>query len=69
MGKTNVANGGYTAIQVGHVGTPDEAETATDHEPTPPHKDGKGRTANVQAGRARVGAQADTIVGDITVIL
>lgn len=75
--KTNIASSGYTAIQVGGVIPSDGKDgpvipPGRKDEPhrrpaEPPRKPGKGQTVNVRRGNARVGVQADTIVGDITI--
>lgn len=66
--KTNIASSGYTPIQAGHIGpSDDETRTDTPEAPKPTRKTGQGRTVNVQSGKGRVGVQADTIVGDITI--
>lgn len=64
MRKTNIASSGYTAVQVGRIVSPsedDEQEAPAEGPAT------KGRTVNVRSGNARVGKQADVIVGDLNI--
>ncbi|MFI6388688.1 hypothetical protein [Nonomuraea sp. NPDC050540] len=58
----NTARSGFTAIQVGSVG-PKDAKKAKNK------PEAKGSVVNVCTGGARVGVQADVVVGDLTIDL
>lgn len=64
MRKTNIASSGFTAVQVGRIVPPSDEDEL---EPGPKQKPAKGRTVNVRSGNARVGLQADAIVGDLNI--
>lgn len=57
MRKTNIATGGFTAVQVGRIVPADEtpAPEETDTDTTP------GTVVNIKGGNARVGRQAEWI--------
>jgi len=68
MGRTNIASGGYTAVQAGRVtgkSTKPAKEAKGDKE-APESKDGA-RVVNVQSGNATVGVVADVVEGNINV--
>ncbi|MEV0149129.1 MULTISPECIES: hypothetical protein [unclassified Nonomuraea] len=69
MRKKNIASSGYTPVQAGRIVPPSDDEAQADTTPETPAKGrtGKGRTVNMRGGNARVGVQADTIVGNINI--
>ena len=66
MGKTNIASSGFTPVQVGRIVPPGD-EDEPQPEPAPKQQPAKGRTVNVRSGNAKVGKQADIIVGDLRI--
>lgn len=71
MRKTNIASSGFTAVQVGRIipeGSKDQPRVIPpgDKDETQPKRPAaKGKAVNVRSGNAKVGKQADVIVGDL----
>lgn len=66
MGKTNHTSSGYTPVQVGRVVPADEAPKG---KAAPPKEVKRGTTTNIRSGNAKVGRQADTVTGNVTIVM
>ncbi|WP_246268833.1 hypothetical protein [Nonomuraea typhae] len=63
----NRASSGFTAVQVGAIRGKNDPKKTADKPATPAEDKPSKGAVNVRSGNARVGVQADAVVGNITI--